>query len=70
MHRTVKHVVDRFDLQMMFAERMNVDAFHDDHIIALLVENRISDNVSNRLFVPFGEEQHRFGRSFRCFQQT
>ena len=40
----------------MFAERVDVDLFDDDHVLAVLIENGIADHIANRLFVTFGEK--------------
>ena len=40
-----------FILQMMFTKRINIDFFHYNHIFTLFIKDRITDNISNRLFV-------------------
>ena len=52
-------------VHMMFAERVDIDLFDDDHVFAVLVENGIADHLANRLFVTFGEEDQRLRMSTR-----
>ena len=42
--------------QMMFAERIDIDLFDDDHILAFFVKDCITDNIPNGLFVAFCEK--------------
>jgi hypothetical protein len=55
---------------MMLAEREDLDIFHNDQLVVVLVEDSAIDNVAEVLLVALGEEQHSLGIALRCVQQT
>ena len=43
-------------IHMMFAERINVDFFHHHHIFTVFIENGITNDITNGVFVTFCKE--------------
>lgn len=56
--------------QMMFAETKDFDIFHDNHLIMVLVEDGVVDNVSDILLIALCEKQHRLRVSRRRIEDT
>ena len=50
----------------MLAQRIDVDFFDDDHVLAIFVEDGVTDNITNSLFVAFGEENQGLKRETMC----
>lgn len=51
---------------MVLAEREDLDIFHNDQLVVVLVEDSAIDNVAEVLLVALGEEQHSLGIALRC----
>jgi len=41
---------------MMFAERIDINFFDDNHIFTIFIEYCITNNITNVLFVAFGKK--------------
>ena len=54
----------------MFAHRIPFDVFDNDHFLAVGIEYGTIENLTEGVVISLSEKFHRFGGSFRSFQQA